>query len=33
MRAPPGSGPTRNELFAGSVQNEGDAFIVEVNAA
>jgi polysaccharide export outer membrane protein len=28
----PGSGPTRNELFAGSVQNEGDAFIVEVNA-
>jgi polysaccharide export outer membrane protein len=28
----PGSGPTRNELFAGSVQNEGDAFIVEVNS-
>ncbi len=28
----PGSGPTRNELFAGSVQNQGDAFIVEVNA-
>jgi len=28
----PGPGPTRNELFAGSVQNEGDAFIVEVNS-
>ena len=28
----PGPGPTRNELFAGSVQNQGDAFIVEVNA-
>jgi polysaccharide export outer membrane protein len=27
----PGPGPTRNELFAGSVQNQGDAFIVEVN--
>lgn len=28
----PGAGPTRNELFAGSVQNQGDAFIVEVNS-
>jgi polysaccharide export outer membrane protein len=27
----PRSGPTRNELFAASVQNEGDAFVVEVN--
>ncbi|NKX43424.1 polysaccharide export protein [Roseibacterium sp. KMU-115] len=27
----PRSGPTRNELFAGSVQREGDAFVVEVN--
>ncbi|MDG4647436.1 polysaccharide biosynthesis/export family protein [Roseibacterium sp. SDUM158017] len=27
----PRSGPTRNEIFAGSVQNEGDAFVVEVN--
>lgn len=28
----PSAGPTRNELFAGSVQNQGDAFIVEVNS-
>jgi len=28
----PRSGPTRNELFAGSVQREGDAFVVEVNS-
>jgi polysaccharide export outer membrane protein len=28
----PRSGPNRNELFAGSVQREGDAFVVEVNA-
>ena len=27
----PRSGPTRNELFAGSVQRQGDAFVVEVN--
>ena len=27
----PRSGPTRNELFAGSVQRDGDAFVVEVN--
>ena len=27
----PGAGPTRNQLFAGSVQREGDAFVVEVN--
>lgn len=27
----PRAGPTRNEIFAGSVQREGDAFIVEVN--
>lgn len=27
----PRSGPNRNELFAGSVQREGDAFVVEVN--
>lgn len=27
----PRSGPTRNEIFAGSVQREGDAFVVEVN--
>ncbi|MFW5655313.1 MAG: polysaccharide export protein, partial [Roseicyclus sp.] len=27
----PRSGPTRNEVFASSVQNEGDAFVVEVN--
>jgi polysaccharide export outer membrane protein len=28
----PSAGPTRNQIFAGSVQNEGDAFVVEVNA-
>ncbi|MFW5642315.1 MAG: polysaccharide biosynthesis/export family protein [Roseicyclus sp.] len=28
----PGAGPTRNQVFAGSVQNAGDAFVVEVNA-
>jgi polysaccharide export outer membrane protein len=28
----PRSGPTRNEIFAGSVQNQGDAFVVEVNS-
>lgn len=28
----PRSGPTRNEIFAGSVQREGDAFVVEVNS-
>lgn len=27
----PRSGPTKNEIFAGSVQREGDAFVVEVN--
>ncbi|MCP5038422.1 MAG: polysaccharide export protein [Rhodobacteraceae bacterium] len=27
----PRVGPTKREIFAGSVQNEGDAFIVEVN--
>ncbi len=27
----PRSGPTKSEIFAGSVQMEGDAFIVEVN--
>jgi polysaccharide export outer membrane protein len=27
----PRSGPTRNEIFAGSVQRDGDAFVVEVN--
>ncbi|MEM9755135.1 MAG: polysaccharide biosynthesis/export family protein [Pseudomonadota bacterium] len=27
----PRLGPTRNEVFAGSVQREGDAFVVEVN--
>ena len=27
----PRSGPTRNEILAGSVQREGDAFVVEVN--
>ena len=27
----PRSGPTRNEIFAGSVQRQGDAFVVEVN--
>ncbi|MGR3434191.1 MAG: polysaccharide biosynthesis/export family protein [Shimia sp.] len=27
----PRSGPTKNEIFAGSVQREGDAFIVVVN--
>jgi polysaccharide export outer membrane protein len=27
----PRSGPTKSEIFAGSVQREGDAFIVEVN--
>lgn len=30
-RVLPGAGPTRNQLFAGSVQREGDAFVVEVN--
>lgn len=30
-RVLPSAGPTRNQLFAGSVQNEGDAFVVEVN--
>lgn len=28
----PRSGPTRSELFAASVQRDGDAFVVEVNA-
>lgn len=28
----PRSGPTRNEIFAGSVQRDGDAFVVEVNS-
>lgn len=28
----PRSGPTRNEILAGSVQRSGDAFVVEVNA-
>ena len=28
----PRSGPTRNEIFAGSVQRQGDAFVVEVNS-
>ncbi|MCS6624145.1 polysaccharide biosynthesis/export family protein [Roseibacterium beibuensis] len=28
----PSSGPTRNQIFAGSVQREGDAFVVEVNS-
>ena len=27
----PRLGPTRNEIFAGSVQEDGDAFVVEVN--
>lgn len=27
----PRAGPTKNEIFAGSVQQEGDAFVVEVN--
>lgn len=27
----PRLGPTRNEIFAGSVQDQGDAFVVEVN--
>jgi polysaccharide export outer membrane protein len=27
----PAAGPTRNQIFAGSVQNAGDAFVVEVN--
>jgi polysaccharide export outer membrane protein len=27
----PSAGPTRNQIFAGSVQREGDAFVVEVN--
>lgn len=27
----PRSGPSKDEIFSGSVQNEGDAFIVEVN--
>ncbi len=27
----PGVGPTKNQIFAGSVQREGDAFIVAVN--
>lgn len=27
----PRSGPTKNEIFAGSVQREGDAFVVSVN--
>lgn len=30
-RVLPSAGPTRNQIFAGSVQNEGDAFVVEVN--
>lgn len=30
-RVLPSAGPTRNQLFAGSVQREGDAFVVEVN--
>ena len=28
----PRIGPNRNEIFAGSVQREGDAFVVEVNS-
>lgn len=28
----PSAGPTRNQLFAGSVQRQGDAFVVEVNS-
>ncbi|MEJ6393985.1 polysaccharide biosynthesis/export family protein [Gymnodinialimonas sp. 2305UL16-5] len=27
----PSAGPTRNQIFSGSVQREGDAFVVEVN--
>ena len=30
-RVLPSAGPTRSQLFAGSVQREGDAFVVEVN--
>ncbi|QXT40711.1 polysaccharide biosynthesis/export family protein [Gymnodinialimonas ceratoperidinii] len=30
-RVLPSAGPTRSQIFAGSVQNEGDAFVVEVN--
>ncbi len=30
-RVLPSAGPTRNQIFAGSVQREGDAFVVEVN--
>ncbi len=29
----PGTGPNKSEIFAGSVQEEGDAYIVEVNAS
>ena len=28
----PGAGPDKSDIFAGSVQKGGDAFIVEVNA-
>lgn len=27
----PNVGPNKNEIFAGSVQKDGDAFIIEVN--
>ncbi|MBF9045345.1 polysaccharide export protein [Rhodobacterales bacterium HKCCE4037] len=30
-RVLPSAGPTRNQIYAGSVQREGDAFVVEVN--
>ncbi|MBL4629401.1 MAG: polysaccharide biosynthesis/export family protein [Roseicyclus sp.] len=30
-RVLPSAGPTRNQIFAGSVQRQGDAFVVEVN--
>lgn len=30
-RVLPSAGPTRSQIFAGSVQNDGDAFVVEVN--
>ena len=30
-RVLPSAGPTRNQIFSGSVQREGDAFVVEVN--
>ena len=30
-RVLPSAGPTRNQLYAGSVQRDGDAFVVEVN--